>query len=63
MGILEIWVGVRGKSAGARIDELRANDLVGFQLGYFVHGEAQQIPEDVLVVLAQGATSATPARG
>ena len=32
---------------------LLADDLVGFQLRYLVLGQAKQVPEDVLVVLAQ----------
>ena len=29
------------------------DDLVGFKPGYFVLGQAEQVPEDVLVVFAQ----------
>ena len=42
---------------------LLANDLVGFQLGYFVLGQAKQVPEDVLVVLAQAVCGDADAQG
>ena len=42
---------------------LRADDLVGFKLGYFVLGKAKQVPEDVLVVLAQAVGGMRMLRG